>query len=94
MTIAVVALGYADGLPRQMSNRGHAYCRGNTYPLRGRVCMDYCQMDCTHSPLSIGDMVEFWGEHILANDVAQYADTIAYTLFTGVASRVKRQLIA
>ncbi len=93
MQLAIVTLGYADGLPRALSNCGHAYCKGHYYPMVGRVCMDYCQLDCTNTPLAVGDCVEFWGGHLLADDIAMKLDTISYTLFTGVGERVHRQVV-
>lgn len=97
MMVAVVGMGYADGLPRHLSNRGQAASHeGHTrhrMPIVGKICMDYCMIDCSHTPLHTGNSVEFWGETLLANDVAELADTIAYTLFTGVGPRVKRMAV-
>ena len=90
MCIAVISLGYADGLPRGLSNRGHAFFAGQKLPIVGRVCMDYTMLDVTDVEIHPGDAVEFWGEHILANDVARSLDTISYTLFTGIGARVQR----
>jgi len=90
MRIAVVSMGYADGLPRALGNRGHAFFAGKKLAIVGRVCMDYTMVDVTDIDIHPGDAVEFWGEHILANDVAASIDTISYTLFTGVGARVQR----
>ncbi len=90
MRIAVLSLGYADGLPRALSNRGHAFFDGRKLSVVGRVCMDYTMLDVTDIDIQPGDAVEFWGDHILANDVAASIDTISYTLFTGIAARVAR----
>jgi len=89
-SIAVVGLGYADGLPRGLSNTGHVFCNGKKLPVVGRVCMDYTMIDVTDHDAKQGDTVEFWGEHIQANDVADSLGTISYTLFTGVGERVRR----
>ncbi len=90
MRIAVVALGYADGVPRALSNRGHVWFGGVRLPVVGRVCMDYTIIDVTDSEICPGDAVEFWGQHIRADDLARVLDTISYTLFTGVGARVRR----
>jgi len=90
MRIAVVSLGYADGLPRALSNHGHAFFAGQKLAIVGRVCMDYTMLDVTEVDIHTGAAVEFWGEHILANDVAASIGTISYTLFTGVGTRVQR----
>jgi len=90
MRIAVVSTGYADGLPRGLSNRGYAFFAGQKLDIVGRVCMDYTMIDVTDVEIKPGDTVEFWGTHIQANDVARSIDTISYTLFTGIGARVQR----
>jgi len=91
MRIAVVSLGYADGLPRALSNRGCAVWQGNRLPIVGRVCMDYCLLDISSQALACGEEVEFWGEDINATEVANLAGTITYEIFTGVGHRVRRE---
>jgi len=98
MRVAVAALGYADGLPRSLSNRGMAIPTNTQdkdaiLPVIGRVCMDYCLLDACHVSLATNDTVEFWGEAIPAVDVARQAGTIAYELFTGVGERVMRKAV-
>jgi len=98
MRIAVAALGYADGLPRSLSNVGMAIPENTQdkdaiLPIVGRVCMDYCLLDASHVSIAVGDTVEFWGETISAVDVAQQAGTIAYELFTGIGERVMRKAL-
>jgi len=93
MRIATVAMGYADGLPRALSNCGHACGDGALLPIVGRVCMDYCLLDVSQSNLSTGAEVEFWGARLAANRVARNAGSIAYELFTGIGQRVVRQAI-
>jgi len=90
MRIAVVSIGYADGLPRALSNCGHAFFAGRKLAIVGRICMDYTMLDVTDVAIQPGDAVEFWGENILANDVAASIHTISYTLFTGIGARVQR----
>jgi len=90
MRIAVISMGYADGLPRALGNCGHAFFAGQKLAIVGRVCMDYTMLDVTNVDIQPGDAVEFWGENILANDVAALMNTISYTLFTGVGARVQR----
>ncbi|MES0372194.1 MAG: alanine racemase [Mariprofundaceae bacterium] len=91
MNVAVVSLGYGDGLPRHLSNQGMAFHDGNNFPIVGRICMDFCLIDCTHHPLKEGDSIEFWGEQQSANETAQSIGTIAYELFTGIDQRVCRE---
>jgi len=90
MRIAVVSLGYADGLPRALSNHGHGFFAGQKINIVGRVCMDYTMLDVTEVDIHPGDAVEFWGDNILADDVARSLNTISYTLFTGIGARVQR----
>ncbi len=92
MPVAVVCMGYGDGLPRGLSNRGTGMLAGARLPIIGRVCMDYVMLDARTAPaIAPGDTVEFWGESLSANAVAESLDTIAYTLFTGVTHRVTRK---
>ncbi|ATX80304.1 alanine racemase [Mariprofundus aestuarium] len=93
MKVAVVSMGYADGIPRPLSNQGAVYIRGEKHPIIGRVCMDYTMVDISNSEVQPGDSVEFWGEHISTNEVAAEIGTISYTLFTGVGERVRRQAV-
>jgi len=90
MHVALVCVGYGDGLPRALSNRGAASFEGQRLPIVGRICMDYCLLDCSNSSLAVGDTVSFWGHDISPNEVAESIDTIPYTLMTGVNKRVHR----
>ncbi len=91
MQIAVVRLGYGDGLPRGLSHCGWAMYQGNRLPVLGRVCMDYCVLDVSEVAIQVGERVCFLGEHgCLAHEVADVLDTIPYTLTTGIQQRVQR----
>jgi len=92
MPVATVCMGYGDGLPRGLSNRGAGMLAGARLPIIGRVCMDYVMLDARAAPdIRVGDSVEFWGESLPAVAVAESLGTIAYTLFTGVTHRVTRK---
>ncbi len=93
MRIAVICLGYADGVPRALSNCGFVICNNQKLPVTGRVCMDYTIVEVSDAEVNNGDTVEFWGNTLPANEVAAKLDTISYTLFTGVGERVRRELI-
>jgi alanine racemase len=86
--VGVVACGYADGYPRLASNKATAApvaVDGVLTKLIGRVSMDMLFVDLTNIPnAKIGSSVELWGDKILANDVANAANTIAYELFCNV----------
>ncbi|MBL1352315.1 MAG: alanine racemase [Zetaproteobacteria bacterium] len=91
MKVAVVSMGYGDGLPRDLSNQGAAFHGQDKLPMIGRVCMDYCLLDCSDSGIQAGEEVMFWGERHTVSCVAQELNTIPYTLTTGIQPRVKRE---
>lgn len=92
--VATVAMGYADGYPRQAIEGTPIIVDGVRTQLIGRVSMDMLTVDITDIPGSgVGSEVEFWGERLEANEVATYCDTIAYHLFTGVTKRVPRRYL-
>lgn len=90
--IAVLGLGYADGVPRAVSNRGAVACRGQRLPVIGRVSMDLMHVDVTaaRSPVAVGDWLEVFGHAVRIDDVAAAAGTIPYEVLTGIGSRVVR----
>ena len=93
--IATVMAGYADGVPRLLSNSGEVIIRGVKAPIVGRVCMDQFMVDVTHIPgVAAGDVVTIFGadgdETITADEVAAKAQTIGYELVCGIAPRVPR----
>lgn len=98
--IAVVGVGYADGVHRILSNRGSAMYDGKIVPFVGNVCMDYLMIDVTDavppgsSPKRNEEVLLFGGvgpEHDLSvNSVAQKAQTIAWEVMTSVSARVPR----
>lgn len=93
--IATVMAGYADGVPRLLSNCGEVIIRGVKAPIVGRVCMDQFMVDVTHIPsVQAGDTVTIFGsdgkETITADEVAEKAQTIGYELVCGIAPRVPR----
>ncbi|MBU2874854.1 alanine racemase [Marinobacter salexigens] len=92
--IGTVAMGYADGYPRQAIDGVPVLVNGKRTRLIGRVSMDMLTVDLTDIPEAGPDSeVEFWGDNLLANEVASYCDTIAYHLFTGVTKRVPRKYV-
>jgi alanine racemase len=93
--LALVPLGYADGLPWSLSNRGEALLNGCRAPIRGRVCMDQVLLDVTDlPPVAPGAVATFigrqGGEEITVGDVARRAGTITYEVLTGISARVPR----
>jgi alanine racemase len=89
MQIAVVGVGYGDGYPRHAKQGAPVLLNGKLVPRIGRVCMDMIMLDLRECPeVQVGDRVTLWGEGLPADEVAKYADTIAYDLFCGVSRRV------
>jgi alanine racemase len=91
--LATVALGYADGLRRALSNRGMAAFAGSRVPIVGRISMDLVSVDVGAIPataIKLGDEVEFLGDTVLLDDVAEAAGTNAYEILTGLSRRLPR----
>jgi alanine racemase len=91
--IATLPIGYADGYPRALSNRGEVSIRGARAPIAGRVCMDQTMIDVTDvAGAAVGDEVVLWGGPLPVEDVAACAETIPYELLARVSGRVPRVL--
>ncbi len=93
--IATLAVGYADGYPRALSNRADVLLRGRRVPVIGRVTMDMMMVDATRIPSTqIGDEVVLIGvqgkERIQAEELAKQAQTNAYEIVSRIAARVPR----
>jgi alanine racemase len=89
--IAIVPVGYADGLSRMMGNRrGSLFIKGERAPIIGRVCMDMCMADVTGLDAEEGDEAEIFGDNIGIDEVAGLCGTIPYEILTSVPRRVKR----
>jgi alanine racemase len=92
--IATISAGYADGLPRALSNKGSVLIQGQLYPIIGNVCMDMCMVDVTDSKVEVGDEVVLIGrqgmQEISAQKVADLTGTIDYEIMCGISKRVPR----
>ena len=89
--IAILTIGYADGLHRGLGNgQGHVLIGNCEAPIIGSICMDMCFVDVTDVPCAEGDRAVIFGEGDLLQRNAQAAGTIPYELLTAVAPRVKR----
>lgn len=94
--IAAVGIGYADGLPRHLSNVGEmALAGGQRCPIVGRISMDTTVIDISAAAgVEVGDWVECFGVHIGVDEAAGRAGTLGYELLTRVGGRVPRVLAA
>ncbi len=91
MKIATVAMGYADGYPRILSNKGYVLINGKKANIVGRVCMDQMCVDITDIPdIHIGDEVVIFGKELSADVIAGLCDTINYEIVCGISKRVPR----
>ncbi|MDY6801063.1 MAG: bifunctional UDP-N-acetylmuramoyl-tripeptide:D-alanyl-D-alanine ligase/alanine racemase [Bacteroidota bacterium] len=91
MTIAIVPVGYADGLNRRLGNgRGKLFINGFFVPIVGNICMDMCMVDITGCNIYEGDEVIVFGKEQSVVDLANMLETIPYEIFTSVSTRVKR----
>ena len=89
--IAVLPIGYADGLSRRLSNGvGVVIIDGKRCPIIGNICMDTCMVDVTETDAKEGDTVIIFGKELPVVEMAQKAGTIPYEILTAVSPRVKR----
>ncbi|MBY6060343.1 alanine racemase [Microbacterium esteraromaticum] len=94
-TLALVPLGYADGIPRQASGAGPVLIGGRPHTVAGRIAMDQFVVDVGDQPVSVGDEVIVFGDPTLgqpsATDWADAAGTINYEIVTRIGARVPRR---
>ncbi len=94
-TLALVPVGYADGVPRAAGNRAPVLAAGARRTIAGRVCMDQFVLDVGDDPIAPGDPVVLWGagDHgePTAQQWADVLDTIHYELVTRVGGRFRRR---
>jgi alanine racemase len=94
-SIALIPLGYGDGLPRVLSNRGSVLIHGRRAPLVGRISMDMCVADVSGIPDARVDdevvVIGRQGDQVLpVEEIAALSDTISYEVLCGIAPRIPR----
>ena len=92
-TYATVSIGYADGVRRDLSNKGFVFYKGYKCEIVGRVCMDQLIIllpEELKNEAKKGDVVEFFGENISVVEVADLCNTISYEILCGISQRVPR----
>lgn len=96
-TLALVPLGYAEGIPRHASNRASVSIGGALFPISGRVAMDQFVVDVDDQAVTVGDEVVLFGDPAsgvpCADDWAVAAGTINYEIVTRIGSRVQRTYV-
>lgn len=89
--IAIIPIGYADGLDRHFSNGGgEVLVNGHRCPIIGNICMDACMIDVTDIDAQEGDPVIIFGDDLPVSELSDKLKTIPYEILTSVSRRVKR----
>ena len=88
--LAILGVGYADGVPRLLSNQGRVFAGGEYCPIVGRVSMDLLIVDVTGAEVLEGDWAEVVGTRVPLDEVATQAQTLTYEILTGISTRVPR----
>lgn len=97
--IAVLPIGYFDGLHRNYSGKGYVMIRGKKAPMVGKICMDFMMLDISDIPnAAIGDSVLIFGEdehgqYVSPEELAASGDTIVYELISCLGPRIQRVFI-
>lgn len=93
-TIATIPIGYGDGYPFRLSNKGQVIIAGKKYPIVGRVCMDQIMVDVGNDKIMIGEEVVLIGsqgkEKITVEDICELIGAIPYEIPIGITERVPR----
>lgn len=89
--IAIVPVGYADGLNRALSNgKGIMFINNKKASIIGNICMDMCMLDITDIECNTNDEVIIFGDNYPVSQLAQKLNTIPYEILTSISERVKR----
>lgn len=97
LKIAVLGIGYADGYPRNLSNKGYGIFKGKKLPIVGNISMDYMTVDisCINAKdINVGDWVELIGEEITIQKVAKLSETIEYEILNNLGYRLQKDYIS
>jgi alanine racemase len=93
-TVVNLPIGYGDGYPRNLSNKGKVLIRGKLFKISGRVCMDQIMVDVGDTKVKIGDEAVLIGAQgrnkITAEELAAFSGTIPYEIVCGLGSRIPR----
>lgn len=92
-TLAVLGVGYADGVRRQLAGRGCVIAAGQRAPMVGRISMDLTVVDVTGLGVQSGDWLELFGPQLPLAEVASWLDTIDYEVLTSIGPRVAREYL-
>lgn len=98
MRVATVPVGYADGMKRDLSNKGRVLIHGNYAPILGRICMDQFMVDVTEIPETLaGDVVTIFGRdgerEIPVEEIADLSHSFNYEFVCSITNRVPRRYV-
>ena len=92
--IAILSIGYADGLSRELGNGNwQVEINGKLYPTIGNICMDLCMIDLNGDTVEIGEDAIIFGGKLDIFDFARAQNTITYEAMTRIGIRAKRRII-
>ena len=92
--IGIAAIGYGDGYPRELPSGTTVIVDGHACKLIGTVSMDLIAIDLSNAEMAeIGTQVQVWGDELSVTEIANAANTIAYTLVCGITQRVAVELV-
>lgn len=96
--LAIIPVGYWDGLPRSLSSKGAVLIKGQKAPIIGRIMMNMCIVDVTHvKSIKEGDIVTLLGndakEHVSVEEIAMHAGTINYEIVARINPLIKRTIV-
>ena len=88
----IVGIGYADGIPRLLSNKGKVYYKDNIFNIIGRISMDTFTIDISNSKdkIKTGIFVDLINYNHGLDEFAKKCNTISYEILTSIGNRVKR----
>jgi alanine racemase len=93
-TVALIPVGYADGIPRAATGRASVAIDGQRFPVVGRIAMDQIVVNVADAHVAVGDTVSVWGDPVDGtphpDEWADWANTIGYEIVTRLGNRVSR----
>ena len=91
MIIAIIPVGYADGLNRKLSNlNGSVFVKNNKCNIIGKISMDSCMIDVSEIEANEGEPVEIFGQNLSVVEIAEKINTIPYEIYSTLNRRIKR----
>jgi alanine racemase len=95
--IAVLPVGFTDGIDRRLTNKGRVIIKDKFYPMVGTIAMDRIMIDIGYDPIDIGDIVIIWGKseekQILLSHLSDITGTSLFVLTCGIPQELKRKYI-